>query len=180
MKSKIRLLLTVLALCVLVIAAAATWNYTALQGPLNTVIEGDLRNAGIVCRSHFGGYVRSEELVFDLLRVAPDKSPADVFRVLLQFAESVKDQDFSNVKLSFRGEVRFTLSGDYFQRLGREYSSQNPVYTMRTLPENLLRPDGSKAFPEWTGGLLGVMSKQMEDFGQFHREWYISEMKRQP
>jgi len=37
-------------------------------------------------------------------------------------------------------------------------------------------PDGKKAFGTWTGGLLGVLSKQMEDFGEFHEKWYVEDM----
>ena len=30
-----------------------------------------------------------------------------------------------------------------------------------------------KAETQWSGGLLGVLNAQMEDFNKFHREWYI-------
>jgi len=57
-----------------------------------------------------------------------------------------------------------------------EYESQNPVYTIRTFPENLYTIDGKNVYGEWTGGLLGVVTKQMEDFNDFHKKWYIDEM----
>ncbi len=46
---------------------------------------------------------------------------------------------------------------------------------MRTFPENLLRPDGSHAYPTWTGGLIGVAGKQVEDFNDFHRQWWLND-----
>lgn len=47
---------------------------------------------------------------------------------------------------------------------------------MRNFPENLYRPDGQRAFGSWTGGLLGVVGKQMEDFREFHKQWYVEDM----
>jgi len=60
--------------------------------------------------------------------------------------------------------------------LGKEYSWQNPVYTIRTFPENLINLDGSMAYPEWTGGWLRVTGKQMEDFNNFHKKWYLEDI----
>jgi hypothetical protein len=92
--------------------------------------------------------------------------------MLLQFAEQVKDRKFERVELAFRGETKFLLDGDFFQKLGREYSFQNPVYTTNHMPENLSLPDGTRAYDTWTGGLLGVSLKQMQDFNDFHDRWY--------
>jgi len=47
---------------------------------------------------------------------------------------------------------------------------------MRTFPENLLKPDGSRAYQTWTGGLLGVVGKQVEDFNDFHRQWWLGDL----
>ncbi|BAV45427.1 Uncharacterized protein MLTONO_0524 [Mesorhizobium loti] len=68
------------------------------------------------------------------------------------------------------------MDGDYFRQTGREREWQNPVYVIRTLPENLKRIDGEPAFDTWTGGWLGVASKQMEDHAEFHKQWYLRDM----
>ncbi|BCG73329.1 hypothetical protein MesoLj113a_44870 [Mesorhizobium sp. 113-1-2] len=68
------------------------------------------------------------------------------------------------------------MDGDYFRQIGREREWQNPVYVIRTLPENLKRIDGEPAFDTWTGGWLGVASKQMEDHAEFHKQWYLRDM----
>ena len=60
--------------------------------------------------------------------------------------------------------------------LGQEYEKQNPVYTMRTFPENVYGVDGTQAFGSWTGGLLGVLGKQMGDFSELHKQWYIADL----
>jgi hypothetical protein len=91
--------------------------------------------------------------------------------VLLQASSVLKERTFEQVHLARAGNVRFRLDGAYFKRLGEEYGVQNPICTMRTLPENVLKPDGTKAFPTWEGGLLGVAGKQMEDLTAFVAAW---------
>ncbi len=87
-----------------------------------------------------------------------------------------KKKEFETVNLKCKDKTKFVLKGDYFRRLGKEYDFQNPVYTMRTFPENVYTLDGEKAFPSWTGGLIGVTGKQMEDFAEFHQQWYIDDL----
>ncbi|MEM8933141.1 MAG: hypothetical protein AAGE94_18280, partial [Acidobacteriota bacterium] len=134
-------------------------------------VASDPRNRGLEYRAYFKNYVDSDILVINLVAFDGDKAPVDILRSLLQVAERIESRRFESVELARRGETRFVLSGDYFQRLGVEYGEQNPVYTMRTLPENLMLPDGNAAFSRWTGGVLGVTSKQMEDFQRFIRDW---------
>ena len=88
----------------------------------------------------------------------------------------MRNRKFESVELSFRGHTEFKISGQYFKTLGVEYSSQNPIYTIRTFPEHLMTPDGGQAFPTWTGGWLGFLNKQMEDFNEVHKRWYLSDL----
>lgn len=143
-----------------------------LQSKMNDVIKNDTRNSGI----DVSVYTKGSTLVYDLRSVSKDKSMLDIFRVLLQFSEKVKDDKFEAVELSYDGNTKFKMNGDYFKKLGEEYSSQNPLYTIRTFPENLLNPDGTDAYSKWTGGLFGVLQKQMEDFTDFHKKWYLNDM----
>ena len=76
----------------------------------------------------------------------------------------------------FRGKTKFKIDGNYFQTLGEEYSWQKPIYIVRTFPEHLKNPDGRRAHPKWTGGLLGVTKEQMEDFNDFHKKWYLEDI----
>lgn len=136
------------------------------------VLARDPRNAGIkVSLTTEGG-----RLIYDLTEVSPSNSPADVFRVLLMTAQTLSSgtepETFSDVILARSGTPRFSLSGSYFSSLGREYGAgQNPLYLTRTFPENVRKLDGSAAFPTWEGGLLGVTSRQIEDFNTFSRQW---------
>ncbi|MFW6172731.1 MAG: hypothetical protein ACOC5T_03205, partial [Elusimicrobiota bacterium] len=108
-----------------------------------------------------------------------DKTPADVFRAFLQFAEKAKNFEFKKVELAFRKDKKFFIEGNYFKKLGEEFSEQNPIYTMRTFPENLKKPNGENAYSKWEGGLLGVTSKQMEDFSDFHKQWYLEQLSKE-
>lgn len=144
---------------------------------MNEVIESDSRNIGI----DVSVYYREKQsiLVYDLKDVSNENSMADVFRVFLQFSEKVRSYKFDKVELAFRKKVKFIIGGDYFQKLGKEYSYQNPIYTMRTFPEHLMNPDGSNAYPKWTGGWLGVTKKQIEDFNDFHKKWYLEDLSKE-
>lgn len=164
------------SLIILAVAGIYAMNFCQLQSRMNAVLKDDYRNSGIEVSVHYSSYPNPSTLIYDLKAISGSSSPADVFRVLLQFAEKVKEKKFNTVQLRFRGKTKFQLDGLYFQTIGKEYSSQNPVYTMRTFPENLKNPDGSRAYSEWTGGWLGVVKQQMEDFNDFHRKWYLSDL----
>jgi hypothetical protein len=160
----------------LAIAAIAAANYFLLQRSIEAVLSSDNRNEGISVFAHYEFLVAPSTLVIDLRKISATNSPANVTRVLLQFAKTQKERKFTQVKLSHQGTQKFILKGDYFQTLGMEFGEQNPVYTMRTFSENVFKLDGTAAFGTWTGGLLGVVGKQMEDFNDFHKQWYITDL----
>lgn len=151
-------------------------NHVFLQSKMNSVIEEDSRNFGIKVSVHYQYYINPNILVYDLKEIAPTQSKADVFRVFLQFADKIQDDNFESVHLAYNGNTKFLLSGADFKTIGEEYEWQNPVYTMRTFPEKLYTPDGLNAFSSWEGGILGVAMQQMEEFNQFHDEWYMNDM----
>lgn len=148
------------------------YNYLTFQTEMNKVIENDSRNKGIDVSVHYKNYLPTTNvLIFDLKEVSGSNSKTDVFRVLLQFAEKVQNKKLDEVILSYKGKDRFKLKGNYFGKLGREYNIENPLYTMRTFPENVLTMNGLDAFPVWTGGLLGISNEQIQDFNKFFDEW---------
>jgi len=153
-------------------------NYFQLQAQMDNVLKDDPRNNGVEVSVHFGNYINPSILVYDLKSVSGTNSMADVFRVFLQFSEKVQSKKFDVIKLSFRGKLKFKINGYYFRILGSEYEWQNPVYTIRTFPGNVMNPDGSRAYPEWTGGWLAVTAEQMDDFNDFNEKWYLEDMTR--
>lgn len=173
MKKGILILIAIVAFLIIGIYLI---NYNSLQSKMNDILMADSRNHGIDVTVHYENYVLPSVLIYDLKTVGSDNSRADVFRVLLQFAEKIKSSDFKTVKLLFKRREKFLIDGDYFHQLGEEYQVQNPIYTMRTFSENLRTPEGAVAYPGWTGGLLGVLAKQMDDFNDFHEQWYGAEL----
>lgn len=151
-------------------------NYLLLQSKMNEVIKNDPRNQGVKVSVHYANYINPSVLIYDLKSISGN-SKLDVFRVFLQFAERISGKQFDTVELCYRGKIKFKLNGTYFKKLGQEYLWQNPVYTIRTFSENLMTPDGLKAYAEWTGGIIGVSLEQMKDFNDFHDKWYVEDVE---
>lgn len=149
-----------------------------LQTTARNAIEFDTRNDGIVVSTYFRHAFDKSVIVFDLRSVSGDNSPIDVFRVFLDFAEQLQDKRYDFVELAYNSDAKFRIEGSYFQQLGRERRNQNPAYTIRTFSENLQTPAGLPAYSQWTGGMLGVLTRQMEDFNDFHEKWYLDDMVR--
>jgi hypothetical protein len=161
---------------VVIIVGFYLFNYATIVLPTSSKLNIDSRNEGIIVDVHYKNYFLFNTLVFNLKTIPIDKAPADVFRVLLQTSAALKDKKFNNIELEFKGSTKFKLNGDYFGQLGSEYEEQNPMYTMRTFSENLYFPNGEEAYSKWEGGILGVLNKQMDDFNDFNKKWYLDEL----
>ena len=116
------------------------------------------------------------QIVYDVRDLGPAASQAEVLRGLFSFAEALKDREFDQVVLAYRGEAKFLLDGGDFRTIGREHAWQNPIYTLRTFPSLLTTPDGRPAFGSWNGGLLGVVGAQMDDVNELGRRWYLDDL----
>lgn len=158
-------------------AVGGVWifNQTTLQKPLERVLASDPRNHVVRAKVHFDGWIDTHSLVFDLTEVADEASQMDVFRVLLQYAKEQKDHQYQRVILAAYGQKKFVVPGDYFQQLGREYDTQNPVYTIRTFSHHVSTMDGAMPFPEPDGGILWVVNKEMEQVNDFNKRWYLDD-----
>jgi hypothetical protein len=164
-----------LGLIVAVVVGVWAYNQITLQGPLSKVLSSDSRNKTVVASAHFDSWINTSTVVFNLSDVSGESSPMDVFRVLLQFAESQKEHRYEQVVLASYGEKKFIIPGDYFQQLGQEYGSQNPMYTVRTFPQHLTDMNGAHPFPEYTGGILGVLNKELEEFNEMNKQWFLND-----
>jgi hypothetical protein len=155
------------------------WNYFGAYRPAAQRLAQDPRNEKLALWVHYQYGLRPGTLVVDLRRLGDDAAMVDIMRALLQSADAHKTSRFDRVLLAYRGTSKFMLDGEYFQKVGLEFDRQNPIYTLRTFPENVLRFDGSRAYGQWTGGWLGVVGKQMEDMNQFVRDWYLDDALRE-
>ena len=105
-----------------------------------------------------------------------ETAAADVFRVFLQVAKALKDSEYRSVELACKDVSKFSIDGAYFKQLGQEYGEQNAIYTIRTFPAKTTPLDGGRSYEAWSGGLLAVVGKQMEDFNDLHQRWYIADL----
>ena len=137
----------------------------------------DWRNRGIEISICYKS-LEKKNIIIDINSVSNKKSRNDIFRCLLQIAEKLRNQQFKKVELACKGKSKFYITGKYFEKLGKEYSWQNPIYTQRTLPENIKNMNGTNAFSTWTGGRIGVMNRQLDDVLDFHDEWYWNDLGR--
>jgi hypothetical protein len=176
-KSKRLRLFSLLVLLVLFGGIGGIWlyNQVVLEKPLEAVFVNDPRNRVVTAHTHFDGWINPNVVVFDITDISDSASRLDVFRMLLEFSEALKDRQFEKVILSARGHKKFVIDGAYFQQIGQELKSQNPMYTMRTFPTHLTAMDGSKPFSEYSGGVFAVLGKEMEQFAEFHNSWYLKE-----
>ena len=161
---------------ILLIGSIAAFNYIKVIKPYDEIYESDPRNKGVEISVHYQNYINPKILVFSVDSIAPSNSMADVFRVLWSYAGKMKSEKFDKVELAYKGNVRFYVSGTHFQNIGMEYGIQNPVYVIRTFPENIYTKDGLRAFNVWTGGVIGVTGKQMEDFNELNKKWYLNDL----
>lgn len=166
-----RLVWQSLGLLIFLVALLQGYSYFTLKAPLAKVLRSDSRNRGIEASAYFQYAIPAGSIVLDIDSIRSDLRPVDMLRVVLQFAETQQQTSCEWVILASRGKERFKMRGSYFRKLGADYDFQNPLYTMRTMPENLYRMDGRKAFPEWEGGALAVMGEQMKNFSEFIGEW---------
>lgn len=168
--------IAIVVVVVLAFFGVLAFSYFAVEQPLHRVLTADPRNQVVTASAHFDEWISWNTLVFDITDVSGSAREIDVFRTFLQYAQAMKDRHFGRVILACRGTKKFTLEGDYFQQLGQEYASQNPMYTIRTFPTHLTAMDGSKPFTEYVGGVLGVLGKEMEQFTEFNAQWYMRDM----
>ncbi len=138
--------------------------------PLQEIVKAP-SNQVVRARAHFDG-LNFDTLVFDLIETSGGASNLDIFRLFWQYCEAMKERHFNKVILASRGVRKFTLEGSYFQQLGQEYKGGNLVYIIRTFPSHLTASDGTKPFAEYTGELLDVVTKKVEQFTEFSDQWH--------
>ncbi len=154
----------------LTLAIILIWglNYILVASPVEQKLSADTRNSGCSLRAHYQYYLSPSTLVLDLTR------SVDLFRILFHAAQALHESGrrFDKVVLARAGTPVFQMKGEEFATIGLEFGAgQNPVYLIRTLPEKLYRLGGEAAFGHWEGGLLGVLSKQMQDANLAAQQW---------
>lgn len=149
------------------------YNFFSLQYPMNKILLLD-ENKGIDISVGYENYINLSTVIYDL-HGCQHKTKIDIFKVLLQFAEKKKDSNFDCIILSCRGKKKFKIPGEFFKKIGMEYSKQNIVPTIKTFPENLLHLDGSPLTEYKSDSLLISEEEQLNNCCKFIFEWLKSD-----
>ena len=115
------------------IVALGAWNATVFL-PVRSALADESTHSVMVYRRWL---VSSSQVVFDVRSASPQGSMADMDRLLFKSADALKESHFDVVVLAYRGSGKFLLAGDQFQTIGQTFASENPVFLMRTLTENV-------------------------------------------
>jgi hypothetical protein len=155
-----------------IVATVFAGNFLFAERHAFSALNADSRHQGISIWAYYRFGLVPTSMVVDVRSFEEGKLSIDVIRVLYQIAERMKDREFNEIRLAYRGHTRFLLDAKYFHRIGQEYAFQDPVYTIQNLPEHLYLPAGTRAFDNSSGERLGVMTP-MQDFSTFIEAWFL-------
>jgi len=150
-----------------------SYNFLSLQYPMNKILLLE-ENKGIDISVGYENYINLSTVIYDL-HGCQHKTKIDISRVLLQFAEKKKDSNFDYIILSCRGKKKFKIPGEFFKKIGMEYSEQNIVPIIKTFPENLLHLDGSPLTETKSDSLFISEEEKIKDCCKFMFEWLQSD-----
>lgn len=156
---------------VLFFALIVVGNYYFVGRLAKNAVDQDSRNSGFKFEVRFSYYLKFNELTINLIEVGSHNAPLDLMRSILQISRSLEGLEFEYVNLQRNGQDRFIIPGSYFYKIGQEFGIQNPIYTVRTFPENVLNTKYTHAFRKHDGGVLAVAAAQLNDFKDFADAW---------
>ncbi len=166
----------VLGTLLAVLVGGWTWvsiRNRQLNAAVQSAVDSDSRNFGLRFEARYEGRIHFRTLELELATTG-GKAPIEVLRALLQTAERLTSggDRFEKVCFTQGGVCKFVMSGSDFHSMGSAFGAgENPLYLIRTLPAKIETPSGDPAFSRWTGGLLGVFSREMGDAASFARTW---------
>lgn len=153
-----------------VLLAVVVYNLTVFL-PVDDRLDDDHRNKVATVYAYRSGLLHPSRVTLDLRDVG-DAAPVDLFRIVFQSADALSEHNITEVTLARDGKAVFKMDGGDFREMGRAYGlGENPVYLIRTLPEKMHHPDGTAAYATWSGGWLGVLTRQMDDATDFAQSW---------
>lgn len=137
-------------------------NLFLLQEPVNDILKENAAFNGMKVSAHYQYYVVPGVVVYDLEGLSVRQTPIDVQTALLEFAKKVKEKRYSRVDLAYRGEMKFSIDGASFTKLGQEYANRNFDYVLYKFPR-LFRAESAKPVKG---------TSERDALLEFHREWY--------
>jgi hypothetical protein len=139
-------------------------NLFLLQEPVNDIIHRNSAFAGMKVSAHYEYWVVPGVIVYDLEKLSFRQTPIDVHTAFLEFAQKMRTRRYSQVKLSYRGTTKFSMTGDSFRRLGDEYAKRNFEFVLYSFPR-LFHPEDHVRSPQ-------PGTSDRDALLEFHRQWY--------
>lgn len=167
-----RLLLLILA--ILIPGGIYGYNYIHLEIPLTKIIESKQSYQGIQIHSYYYNFITPSKVIFDIMSVEK-AGISDVFSILAAFAKENKNNNYQEVILAYKGNAKFIVPGDLFNKLDSETNLNIPVSTIRYFIANVKNLDGSNAFSSLPDDDTSLLQVQFKDFSN---RWYASEVNR--
>lgn len=117
------------------------------------------------------GYTWGGDVIFDVRRARDDARLIDPLHLFFQFGAKIEPMDASRIWMAAAGRAIFSVEKSQYSALSREYISGGQIVAFRLWPQSLKRPSGDQAFQAWSGGILDVLNRQLEDLNKALREW---------
>ena len=83
-------------------------NYVRLYQPAQAALKN---TDTIIVASYYRFGVIPDAIVFNLRNVGPDASTASILGRFFSFADELKDREFREVRLAYKGQTKFILDG---------------------------------------------------------------------
>lgn len=148
-------------------ASPSGFVHAALRERLDRCSSANLFDVHV----RYGSPIERDEIVFDLQDPRADARKVDLIHLVYQFAYEAKDLSWDHLVLSARGNDVYLMQRSDVDPLADEYTTGNPLYSIRKWPSILRNPDGVSAYPEYEGGLIGVLGAEMDDVNQALDRW---------
>lgn len=168
--------------CIFIVLSVSwyTFTYYSLQKPLQEVYSSDNLFKGIIVDVKYGGFLKSDVLIFNLKRVPEDSQKIAPFKYFLDYLVSVEEngRTFTEVFIQYRGKSKFKISGDAAQRLVAQSHSHKILDIALEFPPMVMTPGGEFPFIEPHGDPQYVIQKKAHNFEKFLEDWFIFNMSK--
>lgn len=121
----------------------------------------------------------TDVLIYDLVYAGPNSISGHVAgRFLRDIASLPRSTQFTEVKLSYLGDVRFRIAESDMRRLvaGYRVGDMSAFRKMMELPSVVKSASGERIFPVRQGRSLAGINARAEDFNSMLKRWYLSEL----
>lgn len=99
-------------------------------------------------------------IVFDLRELDARAFELDILHLLMQFGRRIDHLSYDRLSLQSGGREVFTLDHADMARLFRGYTVSDPYWAFQKLPARLRSPDGSRPFPDRSGGAPDTLTRE--------------------